>query len=133
MELYCGKNLKGKINMTDLLNDFKELKTGLSELKEFYGDDLHNISNIKSKVIYSEDVISAIKKYIDGIITLQDLIDWVNTVWFTDLYKYNVKEEDSIASVMTLLETIDEEDVKFSKEEYLQMIASLKNNTECEL
>jgi hypothetical protein len=119
--------------MSDLLNDFKEFKTGLSELKKYYGDDLHNVLNIKSKVVYSKDVISAIKKYIDGVITMQDLIDWVNTVWFTDLYKYNVKEEETIASVMTLLETIDEENVQFSKEEYLQMIDSLKNNTEYKL
>ena len=40
--------------------------------------------------------------------------------------------ENAIASAMTLLETLDEEDVHFTKDDYLQMIDDLKHNQECD-
>ena len=45
---------------------------------------------------------------------------------------YNENEENAIASAMTLLETLDEEDVCFTKDDYLQMIDDLKHNQECD-
>ena len=55
-------------------------------------------------------------------------MDWVNIIWFTDLYEYNLAEEESIASVITLLETLDEDDVALSNDEFLNMVKCLENN-----
>lgn len=60
------------------------------------------------------------------------MVDWVNVVWFTELFEYSAKEENSIESVITLLETLDE-GVIFGDKEYDKMIECLKTNTECEL
>ena len=47
-------------------------------------------------------------------------MDWVNVVWFTDLFEYNSLEEESIASVVSLLETLDEDDAQFSNKELMK-------------
>jgi hypothetical protein len=61
-------------------------------------------------------------------ISLQELIDWVNVVWFTDLFEYNTSEEESISSVMSSLETLDEDDVQFANKEFEDMIKCLHKN-----
>ena len=63
---------------------------------------------------------------------MAELVDWVNVVWFTELYEYTSKEENAIASVMALLETLDE-GVEFTDKEYIQMVECLEANEECEL
>ena len=64
-------------------------------------------------------------------VTLSTLVDWVNVVQLTELYEYSAKEEYSIASVMALLEILDE-GVNYSDKEYAKMIECLETNTECE-
>ena len=44
--------------------------------------------------------------------------------------EYQREEENSIAKVMALLETIDETDVSFTEKQYMQMIEALINNEE---
>jgi hypothetical protein len=78
----------------------------------------------------ASDVITAIKKYRAHEITLQNLVDWVNTLWFVDgLYNYEESQCDSIASVMDLLEELDEDGVAYTDDEYDCMIAALESNT----
>ena len=55
----------------------------------------------------------------------------MNVIWFAELYEYDSKEENSIASVMALLETLDE-GVAFTPEEYAEMIECLESNRDCE-
>lgn len=117
--------------MTNILDKFKKFEIKVSDLKRQFGDDLHNASVTTPKTVCTSDVISAIKKYLNNDISKQDLVDWVNIIWFTELFTYKVSEENSIASVISLLETLDEEGVCFTKEDYLQMINDLKNNKEC--
>lgn len=63
---------------------------------------------------------------------MSKLVAWVNVIWFTELYEYGSKEENAIASVMALLETLDE-GVAFTPEEYAEMIECLEANRECKL
>ena len=63
--------------------------------------------------------------------SLSELVACVNVIWFAELYEYDSKEENSIASVMALLETLDE-GVAFTPEEYAE-IECLEANRECEL
>lgn len=118
--------------MKNILIQFKRFEVNLQGLKAKLGEDLYNISDISPEKITAEDVIYAIVEYRTKAISLQDLVNWVNIIWFTDLYEYTVKEENSIASVITLLETLDE-DVVFTDKEYEKMISCLKKNIECNI
>ena len=117
--------------MNNLLKEYKLFHAFDSHLIARYGDDLINAKSEQLEVVYCIDVINAIKKYRTDEITTQVLVDWVNTLWFCDgLYKYSNDQSDSIASVMTELETLDEEGVFYSNEEYDKMIFALENNIE---
>ena len=119
--------------MAEILKKFKKFEANVEDLKKVYGEDLHNIQQKGLESVSADDVIYAIKLYIRGAISEQALLDWVNVLWFTDLYEYDEKNEDSIASVMSLLETIDEKDTDFDAKEYNRMIDALTKNENCEL
>lgn len=114
--------------MNATLNSFKLFETDINELQKCFGDDLYNAEISTPKVVEALEVVNAIHKFRNGEITKETLIAWVNTLWFTDLYEYCEDNEESIASVMTLLETLDEEGVDFTEDEYNRMIEALKNN-----
>lgn len=71
---------------TDYLIKFKDLKISKKELNDKLGGDLFAVCVSNPVVIYNSDVINLLKAYKDGLITIQHLIDWTNTVWFTDLF-----------------------------------------------
>ena len=114
--------------MCTILNDFLKIKINLNQLKKELGDDLYNVTITTPRKVYAEDLIFLITQYISRKITLQEIVDWVNVVWFTDLFEYNSLEEESISSVISSLETLDEDDVQFSDNEFIDMIECLSNN-----
>ena len=118
--------------MYNTLRDFLESKISLPQLKATCGENLYRVEIGSPLIVSSKDVILLIKKYLADQKSLQDVVDWVNVVWFTDLFEYNPTEEDSIASVMPYLESLDEEGVHFSNEEFLTMIYCLSHNIEYE-
>lgn len=118
--------------MKTVLSKFKHFEVSLRDLKSVLGDDLYNVADVTPEKIVAADVAYAIKLYLSKAVTLSELVDWVNVIWFTELYEYAPKEENAIASVMALLETLDE-GVNFTDDEYAQMIECLEANTECEL
>ncbi len=114
--------------MSTVLDDFLKNKIDLNQLKKELGDDLYNVPVATPRKVCAEDLIFLIKQYVSREITLQAMVDWVNVVWFTDLFEYNPLEEETISSVISLLETLDEDDVQFSDKEFLDMIECLSNN-----
>lgn len=118
--------------MKTILNKYKHFDISLHELKGVLGDDLYNVDDMTPTTVYAADVAYAIKQYLSKTVSLSDLVQWVNVVWFTELYEYDSSEENSIASVMTLLETLDE-GVEYTTEEYARMIECLETNKECNL
>lgn len=42
------------------------------------------------------------------------LVEWVNVVWFTELFVFDDEDADSIVSVPEVLETMDEDGVVVS-------------------
>ena len=114
--------------MNAILNDFLKIKINLNQLKKKLGDDLYNVNITTPIKVYAEDLVFLINQYISNKITLQEIVDWVNVVWFTDLFEYNMMEEESIASVVSLLETLDEDDAQFSNKEFMDMIECLSKN-----
>ena len=114
--------------MDTVLNDFLKLKINLKKLKDKLGNNLHNVAVENPQIVYSTDLIFLINQYISKKISLQELIDWVNVVWFTDLFEYNTSEEESISSVISLLETLDEDEIHVSNKEFENMIQCLCKN-----
>lgn len=74
--------------------------------------------------------MNAIQLFLNDTIDKDTLVKWVNVVWFTELYMFDDKDADSIVSVLEVLETMDEDGVIVSKDEFLKMITALTSNTE---
>lgn len=113
-----------------ILNDFLRNKTDINELKKAFGNNLYSASIEFPEIIYAKDVIFIIEQYMSGKMTLQQITDWVNVVWFTELFDYNDQEEEAISSVISVLETLDEKGVHFSNDEFEKMIQCLSKNEE---
>jgi hypothetical protein len=109
---------------------FKNLQISKKELIDKLGGDLHVVKLEKPVTICNTDVIDVLKAIRNDRITLNQLLDWVNTVWFTDLYEYDDEYSDSIASVLDKLEDLDEDDRKLTESDIKKYIDALSNNKE---
>ena len=118
--------------MNKTLSDFAKLNIRAEALRNALGKDLYHINHVVPEIIFAKDVKNAIEKYLSGSVSKEDLTEWVNIVWFTELFQYSETEEDSIASVITALETLDEDNVEFTIVDFDKMIKALENNTEYE-
>lgn len=76
------------------------------------------------------DLIKLLDEYKRGIRDEQFILNWVNTIWFTDWYTYENKYSDSIASVMNELEEIDEEGKGLTIQKVERYISALEKNIE---
>ena len=114
------------------LSLYCELKISKSELQQAIGEDLHNVVCKKAYCIKRSEVVNAIQLYKNGATSKDTLVEWVNVVWFTELFVFDDEDADSIVSVLEVLETMDEDGVVVSENELSEMIASLNSNTEYE-
>lgn len=99
------------------LSNLKEIAIGnisvinTTDLKNLVKKDFSN----SPEIAISLNIISKnFTNYKKGEISLEKLIDWVNLVWFNDIFVYNHTEEDKISEVLYLLEQLDEPDKKDS-------------------
>jgi len=113
-----------------LLKAFLHMEVQLDALKTVFGEKLLAAETNHPATVTALDVATAIKKYLSGDVSKQALVDWVNTLWFTDLFTYNDAESDCIASVMSVLETLDEDGVSIAQNEWERMLLCLTTNTE---
>lgn len=60
-------------------------------------------------VINRQHVIHVLKRFKQERLSQADLYDWVHFVWFSDFYTCQDNDADSIASVMQVLEELEEE------------------------
>jgi hypothetical protein len=60
-------------------------------------------------VINRQHVIHVLKRFKQERLSQEDLYDWVHFVWFSDFYTCEDDDADSIASVMQVLEELEEE------------------------
>ena len=112
-----------------ILNDFLTFKSNKKDLISTYGDDLYNV-DVTPVTVKASNVILAIDKYTTNEIDTPMLLDWVNVIWFTDLYEYMDNESDSISSVLDVLETLDEEGVVLTEDDFIDMKKALLSNQE---
>ncbi len=109
---------------------FKKLELSKSQLVEKLGGDFITICVENPEKIYTTDVINLLSSYRENKITLNQLIDWVNTIWFTELFEYDDNQCDSIASVLNKLEELDEEGNCLTESDIDLYIDALSKNTE---
>lgn len=64
-----------------------------SDLQKYFGEDLLNATCTTPVVISVNDVINALTEYETGKVSLNTLVEWVNVIWFTDLFEYTEYEE----------------------------------------
>ena len=112
------------------LNDFKNLNITRKELEESIGRTQLELSIEDPVEINTADVINLLKGYQSDKITIYELLEWVNTVWFTDLFTYSDDHCDSIASVLNKLEEIDENGYILTDEEIGIYVKTLELNKE---
>lgn len=118
------------MELEKVLTKFKNLEIYKNELTNLFNTDLKATVISKPIIVYASDVIKLLEFFRSGKITVQELLDWVNTIWFTDLFDYNDSQSDSIASVMNELEEVDENIDKLSTSNIERYIRALSNNIE---
>ncbi len=122
--------------MTDklkkILMDYKMLKITTRQLHVKLGKNLLqvNIKEGEQVVVDNRDLIFVLQETKDGRISVLDLVNWVNVIWFSELYDYSDEHSDSIASVMTELEALDEHELVLPPEQIDLYIAALEKNEE---
>ena len=116
--------------MQEYLKKFRALQISKTELQKAIGEDLYNVECKRACSLKCSHVIDAIQLYRNHTITVNTLVDWVNVVWFTELFVFPDEEADSVVSVLEVLETMDEDDVVISESELDGMITALTSNAE---
>lgn len=114
------------------LEDFRDLKIRKWEICDLNKIDLFNasIDNGKAVIIYPENIINLLIEFREGHISKEHLLEWINTVMFTDLFEYYNEFRDSIASIISELEEIDEKGKELTFEKIDNYIYALKENIE---
>jgi hypothetical protein len=79
-------------------------------------------------MVNKEHVIHMLQLYKQKRITENMLVDWVNVIWFSDYFVYQENEQESIASVMSELEELDEKEGELSAAEADYYIECLNKN-----
>ncbi len=116
--------------MQEYLKEFRALQISKADLQQAIGEDLYNVECSKACPLKCSHVVNAIRLYRNQTITLNALVDWVNVVWFTELFVFRDEETDSIVSVLEVLETMDEDDVVVSESDLDSMVTALNSNVE---
>ncbi len=104
---------------------FRDLKISRSELFKVIQSGL----SVDEPILISNiHLIKLLESYKSNIIDDSYLLDWVNTVWFSDWFYYSDEECDCIACILNELEEIDEEGHELNTEKVEKYIFALENN-----
>ena len=114
--------------LLEALEKYRKLEISKEELLILSGQDLKSLKVDKPIEICSSDVINLLEKYICGDISTRNLLEWVNIIWFTDLFVYCDSQNECIASVMNELEEADEDISVLSSKRLMRYIEALKCN-----
>lgn len=91
-----------------MLEQVRDLKLKKDELPSISYDQETELLQ-EPVVINRQHVIHVLKRFKQERLSQNDLYDWVHFVWFSDFYICQDDDADSIASVMQVLEELEEE------------------------
>jgi hypothetical protein len=81
-------------------------------------------------IVSNYHLINLLSKYKESALDEHVILDWVNTIWFTDWFTYEDTNCECIASIMSELEEIDEEGKELTTEKVDKYIYALERNIE---
>ena len=115
----------------EMLEQVRDLKIKKDELPPIeYDAETELIEN--PVVIERAHMINLLKRYKQERLSESDLFDWVHFVWFSDLFTCKVEDADCIASVIQVLEELEDEG-QVLPEDIDDCLTALENNTLAEL
>ncbi len=68
--------------------------------------DPHNESLVQ--IIWLKDIFNILHMYLKKKIDIEDLVLWVNTIYFSNYYTYEEKDIERISNIINELEKLDE-------------------------
>lgn len=90
-----------------MLEQYRDLVINKEELIKKGGIQLLNETG-EAVVVCNQHLIELISQYINGSVSKERVLEWVNTIWFSDVFDYCNDGCDCIASIMIRLEELDE-------------------------
>ncbi len=116
------------MNKYNAARQYLNLEIDAQKYAELCGEDVRFMSLSTPVTVQTSNIVKAIQQHRDGELPANELVKWVNIVWFSDAFEFDESCVDSIVSVMDQLECLDENGVSFSDEQYKMMIEALENN-----
>lgn len=87
---------------------FRDLRISKSELLDQAPGRSLGFSMDKLVLVKNSNVIFLLDNFRQKKIEIEELIDWVNIIWFSEWYEYFDSHNDCIAAIMNELEVFDE-------------------------
>ena len=75
-------------NVKEVLNSYKRLEITKSQINEALGDNFQLAADSEPVSVDSQDLIFVLQAVKKGNLSVPDLVDWVNIIWFSELYDY---------------------------------------------
>lgn len=112
--------------------NFRDIKISRAQLTELLGSDPIKVKTDEMVIVNRHHLAFVIESFRDKTITLGQMLDWVNCIWFSELYDYAENENEVIASVMNRLEEADENIEAVSIDNLDLYLKALRNNAPVE-
>lgn len=112
------------------LEMFRDLKINKAELYQNLKGGL-SIFKRKNLIEVKRENILRLLNFLDlGKISVEEFMDWVDTVWYVEVFKYKETEAHCIASIMSELEETDIDINKLSSKNIERYLDALIDNRE---
>ena len=91
-----------------LLEQVRDLKLKEEDMPSVTYDEETDL--LENPIILTrQHVINLLKRYKQERLSLDDVFDWIHFIWFSDFFMCKQEDADSIASVIQLLEELEED------------------------
>ncbi len=112
------------------LEMFRDLKINKKELHQNIKNKL-SVLRMKNIVEVSRENILRLLNLLDlGRVSIDDLMDWVDAIWYIEAFKYRESEAHCISSILSELEEADIDSSKLSSENREKYLVALIENRE---
>jgi len=117
-------------NYRELLEKVRDLKITKDDMPPLrYEDETDLLED--PVIIERAHVMNVLKRFKQEIIHQEDLFDWIHFVWFSDLFTCANEDAHCVASVVHVLEELEEEG-DLMPEDIEHCLYALEHNTEAQ-
>ena len=112
------------------LEMFRDLKINKKELSLNLKGKL-SVLKMRNIIEVSRENILRLLNLLDlGRVSIDDLMDWVDAIWYIEAFKYKDSEAHCISSILSELEEADIDSSKLSSENIQKYLVALIENRE---